>query len=320
MIDENGGIMKLYHETNYVLYDDKLSNDIKICILSDLHFSNKVSDDKLENILKKIQDNKPDYLFFCGDIIDKVNEIECIKERERLLDWFKNLSLITTCLISIGNHDFYRYDNNQKKGNYYYSDIFDELDSYDNIYVLNNKSYCDNNISVTGYTQSPNYYLNRSNKSLHIEDKELMIQELKELKKNIGKIPNNKVSFLLAHSPIYLKDKDVIKNISEYDYFISGHMHNGCVPPILYEIWNSSYGIISPKKKLLQDNARNTLKYKNDKLIVNGPLTMFQRCSGIMPIFNIMYPTYLTNLLLTTDSTYNTEKVYKKTKYSKWYK
>ena len=126
------------------------------------------------------------------------------------------------------------------------------------------------------------------------------------------------MKFLLVHSPVYLKDEDVIKNVREYDYFVSGHMHNGCVPPLLYELWNFSYGIISPNKDFFQDNERNTLNKRHDKLIVNGPLTMFQKWSGTMQKFNILYPSYITNVLLTNDDFFNTEKVYKKTKYSKW--
>ena len=145
-----------------------------------------------------------------------------------------------------------------------------------------------------------------------------MIKELIELKKRIKEIPNDKVKFLLVHSPVYLKDEDVIKHISEYDYYISGHMHNGCVPPLLYEFWNSSYGIIAPNKDFFQDNERNTLNKRDDQLIVNGPLTMFQKCSGYMQKFNILYPSYLTNVLLTNNDSFDTEKVYKKTKYSKW--
>ena len=316
--------MRMFHETNYVLYNNMLNDNIKICVISDLHFSNQMSNDKLNIILAKIKEIKPDYLFFCGDMIDSVGEVEKSKEKQRFLLWLKELSNISPFLVSLGSHDFFKYFvlSGKVRGKYFYPDLFNEMESYDNIYVLNNKSYSDNSLFVTGYTQSIDYYHSSNDGKLTgvrpKENKELMIKELQELKKNIGAIPKDKINFLLVHSPVYLKDNDVTKYINDYNYFISGHMHNGCVPPLLYEIWNSSYGLISPNKHLLQDNERNTLKSKNDKLIVNGPLTMFQKCSGKMQMFNLLYPIYLTNLILTPDNTYNTDKVYKKTKYSKW--
>lgn len=59
-------------------------------------------------------------------------------------------------------------------------------------------------------------------------------------------------------SPIYLKDTTITNILNEFDYYISSHMHNGCVPPILYELWHSTRGLIAPNKKFFPKNKRNT--------------------------------------------------------------
>ena len=150
-----------------------------------------------------------------------------------------------------------------------------------------------------------------------VEDKSLMLQELKSLKQTVKSIPNDKLNFLMAHSPTYLKDKEITDELKEFDYFVSGHMHNGLVPPILNEIWKSSHGIISPSRILLADNCRNTLKFKDDKLIVNGQLTTFHESHGFLSKFNFLYPSFITVIDFTKDMEYDTNKVYVKRHYGK---
>lgn len=153
------------------------------------------------------------------------------------------------------------------------------------------------------------------------EDKEIMLKELKTLQKElIHNLPQNKLKLALIHSPIHLTAPEIKLELAEFDYFLSGHMHNGCVPPILYEFWNSSRGFIAPNKSIFPENERNTLITKNDKLIVNSPLTMFQNCSGKMQLFNFLYPAYITTLNVTPDKIYNKIKILKKTTYQKYLK
>ena len=315
--------MKLFHETHYFVYNERLKRSIKICILSDLHYSNRISDEKLIRIIRKIEELRPDYVFFCGDMIDSVSEIENEQRRKTILWWLKEIGMISPLMISIGSHDYFKYYIDEKIGRAEYpQEFFDEVNNLQDVFVLNNETYENDELFLTGYTQSLDYYYPQafSKKSIFhsvTEDKELMKKELLALTSKIKEMPKEKVKFLLVHAPAYLTSIDIRKIIDDYDFFISGHMHNGCVPPILYELWPSKRGIIAPDRSLFHNNERDTLRYQTDKLIVNGPLTTFQKCSGLKEKLNILYPSYITNLTISNDRLYDVEKVYTKKRYSK---
>ena len=319
--------MKLIHETNYKIYNQKIKEDIKISILSDLHFSYCITNEKLKRILNKIKKINPNYILFPGDLIDSTDMIIDENEKQRLLSWIKELGMIAPTIISIGGHDFYKKQiipgTNKHRWIYKYpKELFEQISNLNNIYLLDNSSYEDNNIFVVGYTQSMEYYhpiINNTKGKLSPikENKELMVQELKHLKTIIANIPKDKINLLLVHSPVYLTDSTILKEIENYDYYISGHMHNGCVPPILYELWNTTRGLIAPNKEAFPKNERNTLKTNHDKLIVNGPLSTFQACLGSLEKLNILFPSYLTTIEFTNDKSFDTYKIKVHKKYSK---
>ena len=143
----------------------------------------------------------------------------------------------------------------------------------------------------------------------------IMIAELKQLKNEIEKLSDNTNNFLMVHSPTFLNNKDVESLLTKFDYYLSGHMHNGLVPPILNEVWNSSCGLISANRQLFSNNCRNTLKKKGDKLIVNGPITTFHENHGLLSKFNFLYPSNITTIDFTNNKDFDTEKVYVKRYY-----
>lgn len=309
---------KTQHITTYKLYHPSISDDFKIVGMSDLHFSVKVSDAKMECLYERLLEMNPNYLLIAGDLIDS-SAIEEI-EKTRLLRWLEKLSHLCTICISIGNHEFYKYEKyrdtdgkKHKSKPYFNSNFFHKISNIPNIYVLNNDSYENDNFYVAGITLPYDYY--KATPSYHGEHKEILMETLKSERKLLANLPKDKVKLAMIHSPIYLQDKDVKEELVEFDYLLAGHMHNGCVIPGLYEIWNTSYGLISPHKTPFPKNARNTLKTKEDKLIVNGALVTFQECTKYMQAFNVLFPMYLTELDFTNDKSYNTEVVYKKTRY-----
>lgn len=314
--------MNLTHITNYKVFNKKVKKEIRFSIISDLHFSYKLKDKKLNSILEQLKKQNPDYILFPGDFIDSVNMVEDINERKRFLNWLNLLGKIAPTLISLGSHDYTKKTLN----NYVYKikqNLLDEMNNIKNVYVLNNCSFIDESIAVFGYTQSKKYYDPPVNfKETFFrrikEDKKTMLKELKDLRIEILKtVDKNKLNILLVHSPVCLTDNEILNELSCFDYFISGHMHNGCVPPLLYELWNSDKGIIAPNKSFFPHNERNTLKNKDDKSIVNGPLTMFHPTTGPLQLANILFPMYMTNLSVTNDKNYDTPKVYTKKKYTK---
>ena len=274
--------MRSFHTTTYNLYN---KNDIKLCIMSDIHFSKYLKNKKLNRIIKYIDKIKVDYILIPGDLIDSVNDIENINEKERILNWINKLSKISKVIISIGNHDFYYKIDKNKKDYNDNKEFFNEINKIDNVYLLDNQVYQDDNVYITGFTISFPFY--------HEDNINLLINDLDNNKK-ILEPENDKLKLLMIHSPESLDEKEIFDKINKFDFIITGHMHNGCVPPIINEIWKSSTGIINPSKKFFTKNTRNTLNKKEDKILINGPVTTFSKLSGIFRIFNFLYPTYIT--------------------------
>lgn len=321
--------MKLFHTTTYKIYQPQIKRDFRAVLLSDLHFSYTVKDQKLQAILKELKKIQPTYIFIAGDLIDSTDMIQDEKERQRCIHWVKEVGKIGTTLISLGSHDYYQKEmyldeKGKKKSHWkYYMDqeFFTNLDNLSNVHVLDNQVFKDDQLYVLGVTQSFDYYHPKKEKKGYKpipEDKEVMINDLRNINsKLLCHLSKDKVSIVMAHSPVHLKNPIINKLLSKYNYTISGHMHNGCVPPIMYELWNSTRGLIAPNKEFFPTDERNTLKKKEDKIIVNGPLTVFQECTGFMQKFNLLFPTYMSVIEFTNNEKYNTEKVHIKRKYHK---
>ncbi len=302
--------MNIIHTTNYKIYKLQVKEDYKIAIISDLHFSSKISEKKLQKIKNFLSLKTPDYIFLVGDLINNVNVIRENQNRKQLLMWLEELGKICKTFISIGNHDFYM--NNNGHHNYYYDEkLFNDINNLNNINVLNNKSFSDERVNIVGITQSFDYFHSKNTKE---EDKNILLNDLEKIRYLLENLPKEKINFALIHSPVWLEDNEIKNKLKEFDYIISGHMHNGCVPPILYELWHSTRGFIAPKKNIFPKNERNTLINKNDKLLVNGPLTTFQGSRGINK-FNILFPMYMSFIEFTNNKSYDTKKIYTKRRY-----
>ncbi len=300
--------MNIFHTTTYNLFNAKVKNNLVFSVDSDLHFSYMIKDKKLLLIAEKLAKISPNYILMPGDLIDSLEMIRDSKEQKRLLNWLKDIATIAPTLISLGSHDFYAKDNNSWKYEFN-QDFYDEMNNIPNVNVLNNTSYNDGNVLITGITQSFNYYHNDTKN----EDKNILITDLKQ---NLPEDANNdKLNILLIHSPVYMLDADILKIVENYDLIVCGHMHNGCVPPILAELWSSTRGLIAPNKKLFPLNERNTLLKRDDKVLVNGPLTMFQECTGILQLANIFYPIYNSVINFSNNQEYNQEKLLVKRRY-----
>ena len=319
--------MKTMHTTNYKLYNRKTNDEFRICLMNDLHFSEGTTNEKLKMILEKLEKLEPNYTMIPGDLIDSINVLDDLENKKRLLIWLKEIGQLSKTFVSLGSHDYCRKHETEKnkllKWQYDYPyEFFDEVNDQPNVHVLNNKSFEDSKIFVTGYTQSMHYFNPIIDKrkrifDKNIENKELMLEELKKLRETIINIPKDKVNFIMVHSPVYLKDYDIEELLKGYDYYISGHMHNGMVPPILNEIWMSNRGIIAPSRDLFPKNSRNTFKQKEDKLIVNAPLTTFHENHGMFSKFNFLYPSYISVIDFSKDIAYATNKIYTKRYYGK---
>lgn len=266
----------MFKETRISIHSDKISKNIKLLVFSDIHFSGNHDIKKLERIYEKIKTYDMDYICIPGDIIDVPN-IKC----DYMVKWFSKISKLCPVILSLGNHDI-RIKKQEYK-NYFDNKFWDEIKKIENVFFLNNNCKSFKDIYFYGYTQSFNYYYEYKN-----ENKSLMQKEMKEY----GVCENipNKFSVLLMHSPICISDKKISSELNNYDLVLSGHMHNGVVPPILDEIFNNNVGLIAPNKRLFPKFARGIIKNKNVIVISSGITKISNSAGKALKWLNIFFP------------------------------
>ena len=196
-------------------------NGTKIIQFSDLHLGTTMQINDLSNLIKLINERKPDLVVFTGDLIESNHNLES-KEQESLIKELKNITATLGKYAILGDEDTEKISTifNQ-------SDFTILRDEYDLIFKNNNES-----ILLLGLSSS------LSNK----QDIEKAYSYFREETHN-----SNIFTISLLHEP------DSVDNIiSSYhsDLFLAGHSLNGSVRiPFL------NYSIIKPDgaKKYYQD-------------------------------------------------------------------
>lgn len=242
---------------NYSITSKKVNN-ITMAFLSDIHYYENF-DIKLEEVLiKQVKQMLPNYIFITGDIIDKASYLDMEFNRDKLLNFMKNLSSITKVFLILGGHDL---EDVREKDYTKYKKIWHQLfDNKDNIYLLDNSIYTDDNINVIGITLEYEYYRKKP-----YENVNLIIEELN---KNKYKVSNKKYNIMLLHSPrriITNKAVNSIPLLSSIDLILCGHMHDGVLPKFLKWL-PTSIGLISPHKTLFPKYARGMIYKKTNNV------------------------------------------------------
>ena len=132
-----------------IIYNSKTFKDIVLIHIGDLHFNKYFNDQKLNSIKEEIYKNNPDYILITGDIIDNPEVAKDKINIKRLLIFLTGLAKRSKVIISLGNHDVFR-DEDYK--------FFKNINDLKNIYVLNNESYIDETIYISGFTLPTSYY------------------------------------------------------------------------------------------------------------------------------------------------------------------
>lgn len=262
--------------------------DNKLVLISDIHYSSSFKKEKLNIILEEVAKENPNYICITGDIIDSNKTVEDDKLRSEILEFINNLSKIAKVIISIGNHDKYKLIRRAFRCIHEYQDNqswFNTLSTLKNVYLLDNGSITFDNITFTGITLSDNYYKNEG------ENNHNIISELNEKLK----IENRNYNLLLIHSPIHVLEENTYENtdVKKIDLILSGHTHNGVMPPILDDIFKGNNGLFSPSNKWFSKAkfTRGKCQYKNTNLIINGAITKIHECSPkVLVPLNELFP------------------------------
>ena len=307
--------MKCFYYSRYRFYNQSIKHALKFFLISDIHFSDKVKSATLRAITKQASQKQPDYVIIAGDVVDSLDCIQNPSSLKRLTSWLEQLGKVAPVLVGLGNHDFYRKNPEHKSifssKRHWFSEINAEyinaVNAIDNVQLLNNEAYEDDKVYIFGFTQAPEYFqFNRDEKhsssTIHPgdEDLDVMLSDLDSLnQKLISNLPKHKAKIAIIHSPVFLIDSQVAAKLYEFDYFISGHMHNGVVPPVINDFWRSDRGLVAPGKKLFPRNARTKITSPYDKIITLGAVSTIQDSARPITFLNSLYPINIATLELT---------------------
>lgn len=306
--------MNCFYHSRYRFYYKDAKHGLKFFLISDIHFSNRVTAKTLRAITLQAHQEAPNYIIIAGDLIDSLSHIEKNSDLRRLTSWLEQLGKVAPVLIGLGNHEFYRknpkYKSLLSRQRHWFAEkdqsFLDAINAIDNVQILDNQSFEDQNAYIFGFTQTPEYYRfdqddYRAPTILHpgYEDRDIMMSDLDALdQKLITNLPKHKTKIAIIHSPIYLADSEIAAKLYEFDFFISGHMHSGIVPPVINDFWRSDRGFVSPSRKLFPHGARAKIRSPYDKVITLGAVTTVQDSAKPFAFANGIFPTNIATLEL----------------------
>lgn len=260
---------------------NKKIEETTIALLSDIHFHPNFNKKVFDQILKQINDNKPNYICITGDILDDSSYTD-LKDLEIFLNKISN---IATTIVVIGNHDektgsMWNWKNLENKK------LIQILKNNPNIEYLNDTSYTENNITFYGFNPSY-YYYEKTHEKYDVFEK-----EAKELK---GNFPKNTYNITLIHTPINIYNFIKLNPkhfLNKTDLILSGHMHNGLLPnwfsTIINKLFKTNRSIIAPKKGILPKTSQGRVYKIKDGYIHEGITKLAKSTRGFHK-FNSIY-------------------------------
>ncbi|MCR4685265.1 MAG: metallophosphoesterase [Lachnospiraceae bacterium] len=222
VIRESRGFCSVY----YSVITDKLSHDLKIVMLSDLH--NKDYGNENEALVSAIRDFDPDLICFAGDMVTSAWDTNL--DYRKTLSFIRKLSSDYPVYYGMGNHE-QAFNEDREKHPEAFERLKKALDEM-GVRLLDNEHLisADPEVMIYGLNLPYEYYRKIATKHL----KSGLMHDL------LGDVDREKYSILLAHNPEHFK---------EYaawgcDLILSGHIHGGIIRlPYLG-------GVISPGIKL----------------------------------------------------------------------
>ena len=196
----------------YKITDSKITDNfhgLKIVHISDIHYGRTVKNRELKNMVKKVNELRPDVVVLTGDLIDKDTKLT-EKMSNNISSILSKIDPSIEKYAITGNHDV-KFDN--------FNIIIENAgfvnlnNTYDNIYKNGNS-----NILISGV--SSNYYKNDRDINNKMKS---TFDYLNSFNEDDSKKPIYNI--LLIHEPDFIDKIDK----SKFDLILSGHSHNGQV-------------------------------------------------------------------------------------------
>lgn len=219
-----------------------------VLAFTDLHFSKDFGEQRLEKILEifreVIRREKIEYVCFLGDLIDSLVVLEGAGLWQKLYEFLRNLGESLPVIMVLGNHDTSRYEGRKalldRKG---MEGLRSELEKILGVTVLGGEKeiFDDGKVRMLGI-DLPNedyHYANfRSEKTAEEAFREKMGESLPKLETE-----GVREKYILIHSSRFLREVKIPEDV----VVLSGHMHDGVLPPALEKLMETSgRGLVGP--------------------------------------------------------------------------
>ena len=247
------------NRVNY--YIETKNTSKKIALLTDLHYYKSKDIKKLNKIYEVLKVSQFDYICISGDFIDVGN----LRDIDVFINWLKKLATLKKVIMSIGGHDIV-YD--KKKKEYFYNEeLYSKIKSINNLYLLDNEIYEEEDVRFIGLTLPLDFYYKYKENNNYF---------MRFVNNTFDAFDTDKYNILLCHTPIpltTLKTYDDVKLLKTVNLVLSGHTHAGIMPKFLRGIMKGR-GIFSPYKgKMFPKNSYGLIERKNINIVISSGVT-----------------------------------------------
>lgn len=201
------------HFVNLKLKNFKSKNPLKIVQLSDMHLGSFQRVDKLEEVVELINDEKPDLIFFTGDLVNNHAD-----EAYPFIDTLSKLKAKYGKFSVLGNHDYADYiglDLSTEEGRNAwqknYNEIIDIHQKFGFDLLLNENKQIELGDQLINIVGVENWGDGRFSK-------------YGDIKKAMNDVVDGVPTFLLSHDPTHWQNM-VLKHDQKVDLQLSGHTH-----------------------------------------------------------------------------------------------
>lgn len=176
-----------------------LEKDLKIAMLTDIHLGKNLHENFLNELIAKVNSQKPDMVVIVGDLVD-TNP----KDLKNYISRLNDLNSTYGTFYALGNHEYYHG----------IDEVLTLLKTQTNMNILVNKNSDLGFINIAGLGD-----LAGLKKGIYGPD-------LARIKADLN---TSKPSILLAHQP----KTALLYDLSDFDLVLSGHTHAGQIFPFM---------------------------------------------------------------------------------------
>lgn len=185
----------------------------KIVHFSDLHYKKVITEERVSNLIKEINRNNPDIVFFTGDLLDKDYDLTS-NDISFLIDSLSSIKSTYGKYAIIGDHDYLKEE------------------TLKNIYIQSGFTLLDNSYSIIKNSQNKEIFIGGVNSYTYDN------ADINKVTEYFSDHEDISYKIILMHEPDYINK---ISKKYSFQLALAGHSLNGSVNiPIIKNIFMQS--------------------------------------------------------------------------------